>query len=208
MNNKHTFRTNKMSTNVVTTPCIAKTESVNQIYSTVCDVCEGIGEEDHPRSTILDTSVSGWFFYIYLHYPDPRLLRSSYERYACQTCRLILSCIRHQSSGRMDPDDEQERDEMDILAHFDISQDTDKAASLVGSAEIDKNCIHEWPLRSALQIEGCGSGRLALRITCHSRQGPRINAGRVHLDVVFHIFESDSQAPPLPRPMKLFCSPG
>lgn len=97
---------------------------------------------------------------------------------------------------------------MKKLADFDFSQDTAKAASLVGSSEIDKNCIYEWPLRSALQIEGCGSGRVALRITCHSRQGPRVNAGRVQLDVIFHIFETESQAPPLPKSMNLFCSLG
>lgn len=193
---------------MVVTPDIAKTGSIDQNYCTVCNICEGIGEVDHPRSRILDTSASGWFFYIYLHYPDLRLLRSSYERYACQTCRLIHSCIQHQSSGSMDLDDEQERDEMDRLANFDISQDTAKAASLVASAEIDKNCIYEWPFTSALQIEGCGSGRVALRITCHSRRGPRVNAGRVQLDVIFHIFETESQAPPLPKSMNLFCSPG
>lgn len=97
---------------------------------------------------------------------------------------------------------------MDRLANFDFSQDTDMAASLVESAEIDKGCIYEWPRRSALQIEGCGSGRVALRITCHSREGPRLNAGRVHLDVIFHMFETESQAPPLPKSMNLFCSPG
>lgn len=208
MNNKHTFRTNKMSTDVLATPCVARTESINQNNSTACNVCEGIGEEDHSRSKILDTSSSGWFIYIYLHYPDLGLLRSSYEQYACQTCRLILSCIQHQSSESLDPHDEQERDEGDRLADFDISKDTDKAASLVKSAEIDKDCLQEWPIRSTLQIEGCGSGRVALRITCHSRRSPRVNTEKMHLDVVFHIFETESQAPPLPESMKLFCSPG
>lgn len=197
-----------MTTNMVTTQFVAKTESINQNNSTVCNVCEGIGEEDHPRSKILDTSTSGWFIYIYLHYPDLELLRSSYEQFACQTCRLILSCIQHQSSESMDPQDEQERDEGDGLANFDIAKDTDKAASLVASAEIDKDYIDEWPIRSTLQIEGCGSRRVALSITCHSRSGPRVNAEKMHLEVVFHVFESVSQAPPLPRSMNLFCSPG
>lgn len=197
-----------MSANVVTTPDIVKTESTGQKDSTVCNICEGIGDEDHPRSKILDASDPDWFIYIYLHYPDLGLLRSSYEHYACQTCRLILFSIQNESSGNLDSHDEQERDERDRLANFDITQDTEKAAGLVESAEIDRNCAYEWPRRSVLQIEGCGSGRVALRIICHTRREPRLNAERRHLDVVLHVFESESQAPPLPRSMNLFYSPG
>lgn len=197
-----------MSANVVTTPDIPKTETINQNNSTVCDLCEGIGREAHPRSEILDTSSSGWFVYIYLHYPDPGLLRSSYERYGCQTCRLILSCIQDGSEGSVNPNEEQARCEKDRLASFDIAQDTYRAASLVGSANIDEKCLQEWPIKSLLQIEGCGPGRVALRITCHSRRGPRLNPERIYLDVVVHVFETVSMAPPLPRSMNLFCSPG
>lgn len=201
-----------MSANVVKTPDISETETIIQNYSTVCDLCEGIGREAHPRSKMINKSSWTCFVYIYLHYPDLGLLRSSYERHGCQTCRLIFSCIQDESSGSVNPHEEQARCERERLASFDIAQDTYRAASLVGSANIDEKYLQEWPIKSALQIEGCGSGRVALCITCHSRRGPRLNPElnpeRAYLDVVVHVFETVSMAPPLPRSMNLFCSPG
>lgn len=161
----------------VSIPKAAKSEALDQSCSTVCSVCEGIGEEDHPRSKIItdfesrgepnasdDSKASNVYnnFYIYLHYPDTGFLRSSHKFYGCQTCRLILSLFPEEWSTA-NPSTQGEQDK---LATFDITQDTYEAASIVSSADISQGVI---------SIEGYGSGRVALCFELHTEPcgGPR-----------------------------------
>lgn len=194
-----------MSTNTIATPIVSNTEVVNRDCSIVCKICEGIGREAHPRSRILHRAWPDFFLYLYLHYPDPDMLRSSYKRYGCQTCRLMLSCIQYESSRSIYSHDEQAWDDQDRVASFDVAQDTCEAESLVKSAFIDKY-TNKWPDRPLLQIEGCGAGRIALCIMCRTLEGPRTTTESS--DVVIHVFETVSVAPALSKSMKFFCSPG
>lgn len=192
-----------MSTDAVAKTSASKAEATINNSFTICEVCAGIGEEDHPRSKMLDAPFD-CSYYIYLHYPDPELLRCSIERYACQTCRLILSGIQYGPLASMNPhDDEHPRDERDRLASFDIAQDTCEAASLVKSAEIHKRPGLDEP---DLEIEGCGSRRVALHIRCSGDTGPRTMGETMF--VIAHVFETGSMAPALGRIMQLFCSAG
>lgn len=193
-----------MNTNTIATPSASKPEAINQSCPTVCSICEGIGKEGHTRSKTVDTLHSDPFptWYIYLHLPGPEFIRSSYERYGCQTCRLILACIQHESKGSPGPQGEQARDDRDRLANFDLAQDTQEAASLVSSAEVGVGS-------NDLQIERCGPGRVALCIREPSqRWSPRVYAKWGRLEVYIHVFETASVAPRLPRRLNLICSPG
>lgn len=193
-----------MSTDAVAITSAPKTESPTKNSSTVCELCAGIGEEGHPRSKTLDAPPD-CSYYVYLHYPDPELLRCSFERYACQTCRLILSCIEFGSWASTDlhDDDKHPRYDTDRLANFDVAQDTCEAASIVESAEIYKR--PGWN-DFGLKIEGCGYGRVVLHILCSGGTSPRTTGES--MDVIIHVFETASMAPESPLPMRLFCSAG
>lgn len=204
----------------VSIPKAAKSEALNQSCSTVCSVCEGIGEEDHPRSkTITDIWYSGnpnasddskannvhGQFYIYLHYPDTGFLRSSYKLYGCQTCRLILSLVLslfpEEWSVTANPSTQGEQDK---LATFDITQDTYEAASIVSSAEISQGVI---------RIEGCGSGRVALCFGLHTEPcgGPRaFDASKRNMpSLSIHAFDAFSVGSAIEDPTLIWrCSPG
>jgi hypothetical protein len=189
----------------VATPNASKTGAFHRSCSTqaVCSLCEGFGEENHPRSKIVDGYSNPR--YIYLHYPNPGLLRSSYKRYGCQTCRLILSCIQQGATGSLDPHGEQAQGDKDKLATFDIAQDTYEVARLVKSADFEIN-------GEDLQIKGCGSGRVALHTRSWRKRGPRVFTGHwlkeKTLSVNIHVFNTAAVAPPLPECMKLYSSPG
>lgn len=190
-----------MNINTVAKSSASKPEAINQNYSTVCSVCEGIGEEGHPRSKTdlrYDT-------YFYLHYPDPGFLKCSYERYGCQVCRLILSCIQYESKGSLTSHGEQAQDYWEKFETFDIARDTNEAASLVTSAQMANHTDDLQP--SILQIEGCGSGRVALSIYSVNDLGPRTYQSQAHT-VEIYVFNTDSAAPSLPKRMELSSSPG
>lgn len=187
-----------MNINAVTKSSASKPEAINQNCSTVCSVCEGIGEEGHPRSkTYLDYS----FPYIYLHYPDPGFLRCSYERYGCQVCRLILSYIQDESEGSPTSHGEQAQDYWEKLETFDLAQDTNEAASLVRSAYA-ADYSHE------LHIEGCGSGRVALVIERPDDSGPREYNSQSYTVKIHVFYDTGSVAPQLPKDLQINCSPG
>lgn len=63
--------------------------------SRICDVCQGFGEDRHPRG-LLQTRVpengAKESSYLYLHYPDVILLKNSASK-NCQACQVILSCL-------------------------------------------------------------------------------------------------------------------
>lgn len=200
-----------MNANSVSGRSLSKPEAINQSCSTVCSLCGGIGEEGHPRSKITNWRHSERFSsYIYLHYPDPELLRSSYERHGCQTCRLILSCIQHESTGMVVPTAVQAQDDRDRLASFDIEQDTNDAARILKSAEVS---LESDGLGDGLKVQGCSTGRVVLWIAIllpHREDGgPRADF-RMRLkvkDVGIHIFDQNSVATRVSA-MQMMCSPG
>lgn len=192
-----------MNTNTVLMPSSTGPEAINQSGPAVCGVCEGIGEEDHPRSKTVPRDRQVGYIYVYLHYPNARLLQSSYKRHGCKVCGVLLSCIQQESTRSPATHGEQTEDDGDKLASFDISQDTCEAARLVKSAKID--------IKSEdLHIQGCGSGRVALCIKRNNRSGgPRASAELLESHVDIHVFDRDSVAPRLPgNNIGLICSPG
>lgn len=191
-------RTHKMNTDTVAKSSASKPEAINKSRSTVCSVCEGIGEEGHPRSKTISSS---YYPYLYLHYPDPGFLKCSSERYGCQVCRLILSCIQDESKGSLTSHGEQAQDYWEKLETFDVAQDTNEAARLVRYAQVAEGSRD-------LQIEGCASGRVALSIIRFSHEEPRAYSAQAH-PVEIYLFHTDSCAPRLPKhTMELSCSPG
>lgn len=193
----------KMNTNTVLMPTGTWPEAIDQSGPAVCGVCEGIGEEDHPRSKIVPRGRRVGYIYVYLHYPDARLLQTSYKRHGCKVCGVILSCIQQELTRSSSTHGEQAQDDGDKLASFDIVQDTCEAASLVKSARMD--------IKSEdLQIEGCGSGRLALCIERNARSGSaRASTELLQSHVDIHVFDGGSVAPRLQADsIGLICSPG
>lgn len=192
-----------MNTNTVLMPTSTGPGAINQSGPAVCGVCEGIGEEDHPRSKSVPRGKQVGYIYVYLHYPDARLLQSSYKSHGCTVCGLILSCIQQESTRSPGIYGKQALDDGDGLASFDIVRDTCEAASLVKSARMD--------IKSEdLQIEGCASGRLALCIERNNRSGsPRGSTELLQSHVDIHVFDGGSVAPRLTADsIGLICSPG
>lgn len=200
-----------MNTNSVSKPSASKLQPMSQTRSTVCGLCQGIGEKGHSRSKTADIyDPSGDSIeppvYVYLHYPDPVLLRSSYEQYGCQTCRLILSCIQHESTGSAGTHGEQAQETRDSLTSFDIERDTYEAASIlrVNAPFIRDEC---------LRMSGCGSGRVVLCIKCPFYPidaAPRADTNTSYnaLDVEVYIFNGTTRARRMSRRIQVICSPG
>lgn len=192
-----------MNTSTVLMPSGTGPEAINQSGPAVCGVCEGIGEEDHPRSKTVPRGRQVGYIYVYLHYPDVRLLQSSYKRHGCKVCGVILSCIQKESTRSPAIHGELAQDDEDRLASFEIVQDSCEAESLVRSAKIDVKS-------EDLQIEGCGSGRLVLCIGRNNRSwSPRSSTELLQSHVDLHVFDGGSVAPRLPvDSIGLICSPG
>lgn len=92
-----------------------------------CAVCQGIGEEDHPRGKLIE--IAGYSHeYLYIHYPNLVVLDQS-ARNGCQVCSFLVRALKTNAkfASIWDKASELERTR---VGSFDIDHDTAEAARL------------------------------------------------------------------------------
>ncbi|ROW15235.1 hypothetical protein VPNG_02965 [Cytospora leucostoma] len=121
-----------------------KDATADKPTGSVCAVCQGFGEEGHPRGWI-NSGKPGSFSpgYVYLHYPNFVVLSES-ARNGCQVCTILLNRLRKEYfSERIRASDKYKASKWDEAwakaeelertrdGPFDLDRDTDEVARLL-----------------------------------------------------------------------------
>ncbi|KUI68623.1 hypothetical protein VM1G_04558 [Cytospora mali] len=171
--------------------------------SSVCAVCQGFGEEGHPRGRVVpqEENIERSYRYLYFHYPNLVVLSES-ARKGCRVCAFLLR-VTKAGVANVDPydydesDDEESTDdfktawaEAEELERtrkdaFDIDRDT---AEVARQSESVKDQDHYYHYLDALPR---GSGRILLIAECFSPMGPRKENGERPLQIYVLASETD-----------------
>lgn len=153
--------------------------------STVCDVCQGFGEDGHPRGWLKDMGQKRCK-YLYLHYPDVILLKESASR-NCHACLVILSCLDQnigdlfrctlQTAVTEARSDYTSRSIQD----FELEEDNSESGRLLKLAALADD--DEYLGTSPTNPQTFGKGRVVLEMVCGYGTLPRNITGLSKLNI-------------------------
>lgn len=145
-------------------PSLEDAMANNMSASSICVVCQGIGEEGHPRGRLLlnyqkDDNPDSPHLYTYVHYPNVVLLSES-ARKGCRVCALLIRALEFESSFEEVWAESEEHSARENA--FDVYRDTDEVDRLLEDIEIP------W-----YRDERLRPGRIVLFADCKNSKGPR-----------------------------------
>lgn len=145
-----------------------------------CAVCQGFGEEGHPRGWV---STEDPYNYIYIHYPNVVVLDQS-ARNGCHVCSYLVHTLKNYDSFELEWDKANEL-ELTREGAFDLDRDTAEAARMVKSLEGDGTSLETPATVIVLKVH-------LLSNSTKTPGGPRDYTSKGLLEVQFGITGSSS----------------